>query len=97
MLLRRSLFDSAVRDDIHGYFALTKFLREIAREHLDSTLQGAIYGKAGQSNPCKAARQVHDATAIGDDRQKLLRQQEHALEMNARVVDESVECSRVRA
>jgi len=31
-------FDSAGRDDIHGYFALAKFLREIAREHLDCTL-----------------------------------------------------------
>jgi len=31
-------FDSAGRHDIHGYFALTKFLRQIAREHLDRTL-----------------------------------------------------------
>src|SRR5260221_3777557 len=48
-------FDSAGRDDIHGYVALTQFLREIAREHLDRTLQGSIYGKARQSDPRKAA------------------------------------------
>jgi len=29
-----------------------------------------------------AARQVHDATAIGDERQELLGQEEHSLEMN---------------
>ena len=31
-------FDPAWRDNIHGNFALAKFLREIAREHLDRTL-----------------------------------------------------------
>ena len=69
-------FDSAWRDDIHGYFALTKFLREIAREHLDRTLYGSVYGKAGQSDPRKAARQVHDSATIGDDRQEVLRQED---------------------
>ena len=35
-------FDSAGRDDIHGDLALAKFLREIAREHLDRTLQRSV-------------------------------------------------------
>lgn len=55
--------------------ARTELRDETAGEYLDAALHHGIGAAAGQRHACEAARQVHDAAAVGDQRQHLLRQE----------------------
>ena len=74
--------------DVDGDAARAQFLRHVLGQHLHRAFHRRIRGVARQREARQPGRHVDDAAAIGDQRQQLLRQEEHALEVN---VEEHVE------
>jgi hypothetical protein len=75
-------FDRTRRNAVGGDAAASKFLRHIERERFDGALRRRIGREARQSDAGKPRREVDDATAVSEQRQQCLRQEENAFDVS---------------
>src|SRR6186997_1321343 len=73
---------------------MPRLFREIACQHFDGAFHGGIRRAAGYREAGQSRGEIDDSSAVGEQRQQLLGQEEHALEVH---VVESVEFSRGRS
>jgi hypothetical protein len=88
-------------DAVDGDPAWTQLFRQVAGKNLNSPLHGRIGGAPRKDDAGRARRDRHNSPAVVNKRKELLRQEEHALEVDSveavqLFLCHLVECSVVR-